>query len=159
MRKFECKARVAALAVVLISAMCAGCGASGQSFQAGLLRLEGGSSKIFVYRLSQFVGGGYTADIVLNGAPMGRLKNGGYISASVPPGRHTIEIDKAFYETGGRYPTSLTTAPGQVYFVRYDQSGGAAGTGTGVVPIVRDGFSVVPQAQAIQELEGLKESN
>jgi len=138
-----------------------GCSASGQAFHAGLMQTPAGESKIFVYRPDQFVGGGYTANIMLDGQLMGRLRNGGYISASVAPGRHTIEIDKAFYELGGRDPTTFITAVGQIYFVRYDQSASMMAGVPQTLPAVgifRDGFNLIPAPAALQELKALKES-
>lgn len=147
-----------ALLLAVLSLVLAGCSARGQTFRPELLNPDQGGSKIVVYRVDQFVGGGYTASIVLDEQPMGKLKNGGFIMASVPPGRHVVEIDKSFLETGGRYPTQLFTELGQVYFVRYNQKASWANSGTGPIPLVRDGFSIVPLAEALAELQSLKES-
>lgn len=144
--------------VLLAALVLAGCGASGPQFRPELIENSDAMSTIFVYRMSQFVGKGYTASIVLDGQPMGRLKDGGYIYTSVPPGRHVVEIHKSFLETGGRYPTELNTEAGQTYFVRYDQTAQVIGYGSGLTPMVRDGFSLVPQEQALRELQSLKAS-
>lgn len=150
--------RIWMLLVLSTIAALSGCGASGPQFRQELIRQSNDESTIVVYRFSQFVGKGYTANIVLNGEGMGRLKDGGYIHAAVPPGRHVVEIHKGFLETGGRYPTELNIEAGQTYFVRYDQSGQVFYQGTVAVPLVRDGFSVVPEEQALRELKSLKAS-
>jgi predicted small lipoprotein YifL len=144
--------------VLLTVAALTACGATGPQFRPELIQVDQQTSKIIVYRLSQFTGKGYTADIVLDGKPMGRLKDGGYIDSLVSPGRHIVEIDKAFLESGGRYPTELHTVTGEAYFVRYDQSGTVAVFGATAVPVVNDAFTVVQEEQALRELRGLKES-
>ena len=144
------KRSVTVFTTIVVAFAVVSCSASGQRFNPGLLEATDNNSKIVVYRVSQFVGGGYTASIVLDGQPMGHLKNAGFIDAAVPPGHHVIEIDKWFWETGGRYPTPLETRPGCAYFVRYDESAKRLS--------VVDGFSVVPETRALQELATLKES-
>jgi len=141
-----------ALLLAVLSLGLAGCSARGQAFHPSLITASGGNSTIIVYRLSQFTGKAYTADIVLDGQPMGELKNGGFITAAVPPGPHVVEIDKSILETGGRYPTAINAEPGRAYFVRYDQRA------VPPLPVVLDGFSIVPPDQAVQELRELRES-
>lgn len=148
-------------ATLLISVALAGCSASGRAFRPAHAVAPTGQGKIFVYRPDQFTGGGYTAKITLDGEVMGRLKNAGYLAASVPPGRHIIEIDKMFFETGGRYPTPIDVEAGKSYFVRYDQRAVFMGTGMSSMPVtggVLDGFNIIPPEDAVKELATLKES-
>ena len=142
--------------VLLTAAALTACGASGPQFLPELIRTGSETSTIVVYRLSQSVGRAYTAEIVLDGKTMGRLRDGGYIRSVVPPGQHVIEIDKAFFETGGRNPTKLNTVAGQAYFVRYDPSAKTGSYMHGKIHL--DGISIVPQDQALRELQALKES-
>jgi len=147
------------LTVIAITAVLSACSARGQRFDPKLLDAVGDNSAIVVYRANQSLGRAYTAVILLDRKEMGRLSDGGWLGDAVTPGRHVIDIDKWFLESGGQHPTVIDTLPGQAYFIRYDQSAHAAGRAGGASStVVWDSFKVVPREQALQELESLRES-
>lgn len=69
--------------------MLAACGATGSAF-SGLEAPAEGQSKLYVYRTKALKGGGLHFNVHANDTQIGRLRNGGYISAELPPGDYEV---------------------------------------------------------------------
>ncbi len=69
-----------------------GCGAKGKQF-SGFKTPEKGKGMVYVYRPSSFIGGGVYYDVKNqnnNDEVIGTLRNGGFISKEMTPGKKTL---------------------------------------------------------------------
>lgn len=150
---------IAALGIVTVAIVLSACSARGQHFHPDLLVAAGENSAIVIYRTSSTYGILSAPGISVDGQPKGNLKSGGWIGTAVAPGHHVVGIDRWHREVTDPDPISLETLPGQAYFVRFNLNGPVVEE----VPITRDiprnKFSIVPRAQALEELESLNQSN
>ena len=65
--------------------MLAGCAATGDQFSE-FNTPKKGNGDVYIYRPSQFLGGGVAFTINLNDQPLGVLRNGGYLHKELPTG-------------------------------------------------------------------------
>ena len=75
--------------LVLLSFVLFGCAASGDVF-SGFKQPNGDNGMVYVYRPHQFVGGGVSFDVGVDDAPLGVLRNGGYLEKELPSGVHFV---------------------------------------------------------------------
>ena len=67
----------------------AACGATGTQF-SGITPPSEGQGKIYVYRTASMKGAGIHYNVHANDNLIGHIRNGGYISAELPPGDYEI---------------------------------------------------------------------
>ncbi|MEH6547578.1 MAG: DUF2846 domain-containing protein [Sneathiella sp.] len=132
--------------VCLTLVMLVGCAASGPLFseKTKIPLAADGKSTVYVYRLDEVLGtgSGIQTPFFDNGAKMGTLSIGGYVSYVAEPGYHellteTYIIDKL---------KQMEMQAGQTYYLRIDFEGGVW---TGTFSI-----TIVPEAEALPQISG-----
>lgn len=145
-----------ASALVLPSlALLHGCAATGARFQA-LQAPKDGQALVYLYRPATFAGSGAFPTVHIGGKPVGPLKHGGYLVVTLPPGEHALTMPRSQWE----WPYDATdirlrVVGGQRHFFRLETVLQARGGSTYQHMAT---MRLVPEAQALAELEKLSES-
>ena len=85
-----------------------------------------GQGKLILYRPTNALWWGTYPTIALNDEPVGPLRDNGYLSRSLPPGRYSITGSGAWMTMPYPLaPLSVTVEPGQVTYVKFDLFGGS----------------------------------
>ena len=109
------------ISVVLAFILLVGCAASGTKFSetADNLAVSPDKSRVYVYRENAYKGSGLTTPILDNGAKVGDLNVGGYITFETEPGIHEIRTDTYVVDE----PVTVEMQAGATYYVRISQKG------------------------------------
>jgi len=93
-----------------------GCKATGADFKP--TAVSGGKGVIYVYRADTSPLGSEAPTVSLDGKGIGSLKEAGYLSAVVPPGKHVVEVRTPLVQWfGGRKATVNVAAGSKHYFL------------------------------------------
>ena len=78
---------------VVLTILLSGCAASGPMF-ANAPHLSQGESGVYVYRTKHMLAGkGLAAKVYVDGKPLGKLRDNGYLYQKLSPGAHTIGVE------------------------------------------------------------------
>ena len=96
------------LRLVVLTCLVAGCSASGADFE--LSAAPEGQGIIHIYRVNSFTGYSDAPDVKIDGKLIGTLKNAGFLTATVDPGPHEIEVRVEFMKLFGGRKVSVDVA-------------------------------------------------
>lgn len=138
------------ISVFIISILC-GCAASGAIYERNVAST---GPKITIFRQNSFVGKANCYKVLLNNNLVGKLQNGGYLTAEAKKGKNTITIP---FEK----PISLVINinNNDEYYVEYSISNeGVSYSGTTLTTNFGIKLNLVEDSYAIKNLQALKES-
>ncbi|HKI62458.1 MAG TPA: DUF2846 domain-containing protein [Mariprofundaceae bacterium] len=139
----------------------ASCSAGGKQF-AGVEKPDSSYAQVYIYRPAAFAQSGIFPDIEMDSKLVGKLKNGGYLSAKVKPGDHKLAVTGNYLQWNYReHLFDVSFEGGKTYFYRLQPFTGPGGGYAGGVYLANYSYSFArmdDQAAALAELEKLKES-
>ena len=104
------------LAAIALCLAALGCRATGADFTP--TAATGNQGVIYVYRAETTLIGIDAPTVSIDGKTIGNLKEAGYLSAAVPPGKHVVEVRTPLVQWfGGRKATVNVTPGSKHYFV------------------------------------------
>jgi hypothetical protein len=106
------------LALIITLLLTAGC-ATGPRF-TGLEPITPGKSRIYVVRESKIFGSAMTFDVLMDGAKMGTLANGGYLTQVTSPGSHRMNARTSLIVATADRSTVVQVPPDGNAFVRVE---------------------------------------
>jgi Protein of unknown function (DUF2846) len=123
-----------------------GCTASGPAFSPVEIT-DANKAIVYIYRPSNFIGGGSNPPVYVDEIKQGRLQNNGYLVYSIKPGKRMIGIEDLTPEPLTIYPDFIA---GKEYYIRLSFK-------TEFTKVVTM-FEVVPKECAIQEIKLTKKA-
>lgn len=148
------------VSIVIGLALLSSCAASGAKF-SGIAKPSDHSAQVYIYRPSAFVQSGNFPDLALDGAKIGQLKNGGFLSFQAPAGEHSLSITgNALQWIHRDRNVPLKLEAGKTYFFKLTVSvSGSGGINVGFGQHHSFGFQqITDEEKALAELSELKES-
>ena len=146
---------------VLLLALLAGCSAGGKQF-SGLEKPNFSYAQVYIYRPSALQQSGIFPDLKLDSEFFGKLKNGGYLSIKVEPGKHKLAVAGNYLQWNYLPRTfDVSFEGGKTYFYRLQPFTAPGGGYAGGVYLANYQYSFIQiddQAAALAELEKLNES-
>ena len=135
-----------------------GCSATGSDFKT--TATSGGKGVVHVYRPTNWrATWGDAPNISVDGRRVGSLKNAGFLTFQLPPGRHEVEVRVPLMQWFGGRKAKVNVAPGGKYYLRVgleldDIVFGA----NGPLPISSFHIQQVPARKALAEIKKTKSS-
>ena len=142
----------------MLACLVAGCSASGADFE--LSAAPEGQGTIHIYRVNSFTGYSDAPDVKIDGKLVGTLKNAGFLTQTVDPGPHEIEVRVEFMKLFGGRKVSVDVEPGQNYYFKVAiQLDDAVYNASGPLPISSFHIRRVDADVALAEIKTTKASD
>jgi len=142
------------LLLALLGFLVSGC-ASGEKF-VGLESPDKNQARVYLYRPFNLMQSGVFPDVLVDSKEVGTLKNGGYLTFTVPEGLHKITLAGGFLQWGhSDRDFALEAADGETCFYQLDTTTSQQGTYT----LVGYAFFKAEKDVAMTELVKLKASD
>ncbi len=149
------------VAFLVFAAFVAGCAATGPQFQP-VQYVEPETALVYLYRPSQFVGGGITPPVFVDNVKQFELPNNGYAEMRLSPGKHVIETrkDSNIFISDAVGSVELEVEAGETYYIKWLPSMSNFGVVLLATPVAygsfRGGFRLVEETAALQNIAKCK---
>lgn len=132
------------LYVLLLVILVTGCASNAPKFnevKVDFPTVDSSNGRIYLYRPSKFMGGGYTPQIFLNGSGVGKLESGGFFFIDRPDGEYHIDssvdnVKLTSSDSDSENQLKFSLAKGETKYVKFTFTKFGVGTLFGAIEAV-----------------------